>query len=86
MTARAIGSVSRTRWARPTSGVYDGANKLDGHCRSARAGTTSFVYDGAGNLQATIDPLGNIATRVFDTQNRLIATVDALGNRTIDGL
>ena len=41
---------------------------------------TTTLYDNAGNVQATVDPLGNRTTYAYDSQNRQIAVTDALGH------
>jgi RHS repeat-associated protein len=44
---------------------------------TANAATTTYEYDGSGNLSATIDPLGQRTSYVYDALNRLVKVIEA---------
>lgn len=52
---------------------------------NALSNRTSFVHDAIGRQVRVVNPLGKIATNLYDDANRVRATLDPLGNRTTFG-
>src|SRR5262249_28487775 len=68
-----------------TSGyAYDSLNRqiteIDAYGAGATQRTVTTVYDAAGNVQASIDALGNATTMTYDALNREVASKDPLGH------